>query len=268
VQVQWLGYPGTMGASWIDYVIADRILIPPGHELHFSEKVIRLPDTYQPSDDKRPIGEPRTRTDHGLPDDAFVFCSFNQVFKITPEVFSVWMELLKAVDHSVLWFLTPAQAASEALLREAANRGVNPARIVFAPRLPIPEHAARLVHADLALDCFPYGSHTTASDVLRAGVPLVALAGETFASRVSASILTAAGLPELTTTSLDDYRELALMIATDRERLALLKSRVRNECRASALFDTQRFTRNLEKAYLAAWNRYESGQPPDHIDVS
>ncbi|MEA2990923.1 MAG: hypothetical protein QOG83_3634 [Alphaproteobacteria bacterium] len=267
VQIQWLGHPGTMGAPWIDYIVADPVLIPPGHEAHFSEKIIRLPNSYQPNDDKRSIGEGPRRQACGLPDGAFVFCCFNQAFKITPEVFDEWMRLLDAAPGSVLWLLDTEPQAVATMRGEASARGVAPDRLIFAPGLPHAEHLARLRHADLALDCHPYGSHTTASDMLWAGVPLVALMGETFASRVSASILTAAGLPELITTSLDDHYRLALRLATDRAQLATLRSRVEVQRRGSALFDTPRFARDLESGLLAAFERHCRGLAPDHIAV-
>jgi predicted O-linked N-acetylglucosamine transferase (SPINDLY family) len=267
IQVQWLGHPGTVGAPWIDYIVADKVLVRPQEESNFSEKIIRLPHTYQPNDDKRVIAPTLDRAAYGLADDAFVFCSFNRAFKITPDIYDCWLRLLQAVDRSVLWLLEAEEAAVAVLTERAASRGIDPARIVFAPMVPLPEHLGRLAQANLALDCFPYGSHTTASDVLWAGVPLVALIGETFASRVSASILTAAGLPELIATSLDDYYKLALRLATDRAALDQLKSRVRNLRSTSPLFDTARFTRDLETALTAAWQRHCSGLAPDHITV-
>jgi predicted O-linked N-acetylglucosamine transferase (SPINDLY family) len=267
LQVQWLGHPGTMGAPWIDYVIADRVIIPPGHEAHFSEKIIRLPHCYQPTDDKRAVGEPRSRADHGLPDGGFVFCSFNLAYKFTPEVFDVWMKLLAAVESSVLWLLEPSAAAVAALRQEAEARGVDPNRLIFAAKCASDEHLARLSHADLALDCFPYGSHTTASDMLWAGVPIVGLMGETFASRVSGSILTAGGLPELVTASLDDYHALALRLARDAAALAALKAKIAEGCKSSALFNTAQFARDLEQVLVAMSERNRAGLPPDHIAI-
>ena len=267
LQVQWLGHPGTMGAPWIDYVIADSVVIPPGHEAHFSEKIVRLPHSYQPTDDKRAVGDPRSRADHGLPDGGFVFCSFNLAYKFTPEVFDIWTKLLAAVESSVLWLLEPSAAAVAALRQEAAARGIAPDRLIFAPKCPSHEHLARLSHADLALDCFPYGSHTTASDMLWAGVPIVGLMGETFASRVSASILTAAGLPELIATSLVDYHALALRLARDTAALAALKAKIAGGRKSSALFDTAQFTRHLEQALVAISERNRAGRPPDHVAV-
>lgn len=267
VQVQWLGHAGTMGAPWIDYILADRVLVPSGDEQHFSEKIIRLPQSYQPTDNQRVIGESRARSDAGLPEDGIVFCCFNLAYKFSAEVFDVWLELLKAVDRSVLWLLEPSVAAVGALRREAQAHDVDPHRIIFAKHVPSKHHLGRLTHADLALDCFPYGSHTTASDALWAGVPLIALTGTTFASRVSASILTAAGLPELITTSLEEYHRLALRLAQDRDAIAKLKMRVQSARRTSALFDTAGFTRSLESAFVQIIERHRAGLPPDHIDL-
>ncbi len=240
IQMQWLGYPGTMGASWIDYVIADETLVRPGEEANFSEKVVRLPGSYQPADDKRLIETPLDCYAYGLPENAFVFCSFNQSFKITAEVFSVWMHLLKTIEGSVLWLLRLNPDATEALTREAVEQGVSATRIISAPFVTSSAHLARLSRGHLALDCFPYGSHTTANDALWAGVPLVALAGETFASRVSASILRAAGLPDLVTASVEEYSRLALRLARDREELARLRSRVDTCRQTSEFFNTKR----------------------------
>jgi predicted O-linked N-acetylglucosamine transferase (SPINDLY family) len=265
VQLQWLGFPGTLGAPWIDYIVADRVLIRTQDEPHFSEKIIRLPHTYQANDDKRVAGKAQSRNAYGLPEEAIAFCSFNGAFKLTPEMFDCWLRLLQAVDRSVLWLLQPEDIALRALVAKAASRGINPARLVFAPMVEPPEHLARIAHADLALDCFPYGSHTTASDTLWAGVPLVALAGDTFASRVSASILTAAGLPELITTSLADYYNLALHLASNRDALAGFRARAQALRTSGSLFNTAQFTRDLERASVAAWERHCAGLTPAHI---
>ena len=265
VQMQWLGFPGTLGAPWIDYIVADPMLIRPQDEAHFSERIIRLPHTYQANDDKRIAGPTQSRSTYGLPEEAIVLCSFNGAFKLTPEVFDCWLRLLQAVDRSVLWLLQPEDIAARALVAKAASRGIDPARVIFAPMVKPAEHLARLGCADLALDCFPYGSHTTASDTLWAGVPLVALAGDTFASRVSASILTAAGLPELVTSSLADYYNLALRLAGDPGALAGLKARAQGLRASGPLFDTRLFTRDLERALAAAWERHCAGLAPAHI---
>ena len=267
IQVQWLGFPGTMGAPWIDYVVADPVVVRSGEETEFSEKIIRLPLTYWSTDDLSTIGPVPTRAALGLPDEGFVFCSFNQSYKITPEVFDRWMRLLAEVEGSVLWLLDLNPDATRALRARAAASGVGSDRIIFAPWADSATHLARIGQADLALDCQPYGSHTTASDVLWAGVPLVALAGRTFVSRVSASILAAAGLSDLITTSLQDYHALALRLAKDRTALARMKSRAAAS-RGSAMFDTAAFTRHLEAAYTIVVERHRSGQSPDHTAVA
>jgi protein O-GlcNAc transferase len=267
VQLQWLGYPGTLGAPWIDYIVADRVLIRHEDEHHFSEKIVRLPHTYQANDDRRVAAETQPRSAYGLPENAIVFCSFNGAFKFTPDVFDCWLKLLQAVDRSVLWLLKPEDQARQALVARAASHGIDPARLVFAPMIAPSEHHARMAQADLALDCFPYGSHTTASDALWAGVPLVALSGDTFASRVSASILTAAGLTELITCSLADYHALALRLARESDELKRLKARVQALRTSGPLFDTGLFTRDLERALTAIWERHCGGLPPDHITL-
>jgi protein O-GlcNAc transferase len=266
IQVQWLGYPGTLGAPWCDYIVADKVLIGPGEERFYSEKIVRLPFTYQPNDDRRTIGEPGTRADHGLPAEPTVFCSFNQAYKITAEVFDVWMRLLRQAERSVLWLLAFAPEVRETLGREAECRGVSRQRLAFAPFVSNEQHLARLPHADLALDCAPYGSHTTASDTLWIGVPMIALAGDTFASRVSASILSAAGLSDLVAASPAAYHDLALRYAADRALLNRLRTRVA-ECRSSPLFDSKLFVRGLESAYTTIIERNRMGLPPDHISI-
>jgi predicted O-linked N-acetylglucosamine transferase (SPINDLY family) len=267
LQVQWLGYPGTLGAPWIDYIVADRVLIPEDDEIHYAEKVIRLPDSYQANDDKRRATQTLGRSDYGLPDNGFVFCSFNAGFKVTPEIFEIWLDLLRAVDRSVLWLLQPEDVAVQALREKAAAAGIDAGRIVFAPMVPPVEHLARAVLADLALDCFPYGSHTTASDMLWAGVPMVALAGQTFASRVSASVLNAAGLPHLTTHTLEDYYGLVLHLACNPSELASIRKQVKDLRGTAPLFNTARFTRKLESAFEVIWDRHRRGLAPDHVNI-
>lgn len=250
IQVNWLGYPGTMGAPFIDYIIADPFIIPDGREGAYSERVLRLPHCYQPTDRRRPVAEPSTRADHGLPEDAFVFCCFNQAVKVTPEIFACWMRLLTQVPQSVLWLLEDNPWATRNLKETARVHGVDPERLIFAPRVPNLQHLGRYRVADLALDTFPYTSHTTASDGLWLGCPLVALCGETFAARVSGSILTACGLPELVTYSLQDYEALALRLARDRAFMAEIRARAAEARTNSPLFDTEAFTRSLERLYL------------------
>jgi len=266
LQVQWLGFPGTLGASWFDYIVADPVLIRPGDEAFYTEKVVRLPGCYQPNDNQResPSTWPRSRC--GLPDDVFVFGCFNQNYKFTPEVFDIWMRLLRGREDSVLWLLATQDETVENLRREASSRGVAPDRLIFAPPLPMSDHFARIGNVDLALDCFPCNAHTSASDLLWMGVPMIGLSGETFASRVSESILAAAGLHDLATRSFDSYFELAARCAHDAAFLAGIRATLR-ACRQSPLFDTRSFTRNLERGLDLIWQRHSRGLPPDHISV-
>ena len=250
VQVNWLGYPGTMGADFIDYVIADNFIIAPQDEQYYAERVLRLPHCYQPNDRNRMIAAPLARAEYGLPEDAFVFCSFNQAYKITPEIFACWMRLLEHVPGSVLWLLDDNRWATGNLQNAARAHNIAPARLVFAPRLPPAQHLARYRVADLALDTFPCVSHTTASDALWGGCLLVGLCGETFAARVSGSILSACNLPELITYTLEDYARLALQLATDEARRNTLRARLEAGRLSAPLFDARAFTRDLERLYL------------------
>ena len=257
LQVNYLGFPGTMGSSSIDYLVADATVIPDDHRRDYSETIIQLPDTYLPADDKRPIAE-RTpsRAEVGLPRDGLVFCSFNNSYKFTPEIFDVWMRLLTAVEHSVLWLPMTNDSAVRNLCREAQARGVAPSRLVFAPFVEsAAEHLARLKLADLFLDTLPYNAHSTASDALWAGVPVLTTAGDTFAGRVAASLLRALDLPELIADSLAAYEQLALRLAKDPAALRDLRARLARNRATSAAFDTARFTRNLESAYFSIYER-------------
>jgi predicted O-linked N-acetylglucosamine transferase (SPINDLY family) len=249
-QAAWLGYPGTSGAAFIDYIIADEFIIPPGAEHHYSERVLRLPHCYQANDRKRQAAPARARFEYGLPEDAFVFCCFNQTVKITPAVFERWMSLLRAVPRTVLWLLEDNRWATTNLLAAAEKQGIAPERVIIAPRLPLHEHLARYAVTDLALDTFPYTSHTTGSDALWLGCPLVALCGDTFASRVSGSLLVNCGLSDLVTSTLDDYERLALRLATDQELMKSVRQRLAAARDRAPLFDSQRFTRDLEQLYL------------------
>ncbi|MGZ5164965.1 MAG: tetratricopeptide repeat protein [Burkholderiales bacterium] len=249
IQMTWLGYPATTGASFIDYLIADPFLIPEGSESAYSERIVRLPHCYQPNDRKRPVGPALTRANYGLPDDAFVFCCFNQTVKITPEVFACWMRLLKAIPNSVLWLLHDNQRATDNLISAARDQGVASDRVHIAPRLPVDQHLARYSVADLALDTHPYTSHTTASDSLWMGCPLVALCGETFAARVSGSILASARLPELITYSLDAYEPLVQRLATSKELMSNVRQRIATARETAPLFDSTQFARDLEQIY-------------------
>ena len=249
LQVSWIGYPGTMGAPFIDYLIADPFIIPPALEASYTERILRLPHCYQPNDRKRPVATPLPRADYGLPDTGFVFCCFNQAYKITPDVFACWMRLLQRVPDSVLWLLADNPWATDHLKIECAKSGIAPERVVFAPTLPLAQHLARYAVADLALDTFPYGSHTTASDALWSGCPLVALCGETFASRVSGSILTAFEHPELVTYTLEEYENVAFRMATDQPSTTALRLKLESNKLSAPLFDSATFTRSLENLY-------------------
>lgn len=265
--LQWMGFPGTMGAPWIDYAVVDGIVAPPGSEADFSEKLVRLPFTYQSNDRKRRIGDQVTRAQAGLPEDAFVFCNFNQSYKLNRRIFDLWMELLRQRPNAVLWLMQENEWATAALRQQAQSLGVVPDRIIFAPRLPLDQHLARIALADLALDCAPYGSHTTASDALWVGVPQLALRGGTFAARVSASLVTAIGLPELISDTLEDHRDLALRLSEDRALLTSYRARLAANRLTTPLFDSAGFTRYMEAGYEAIWRRCLDGLPPDHINV-
>lgn len=267
VQIGYLGYPGSMGAEFIDYIIGDRTVIPDAHRDGYSEKVIFLPGSYQPNDDRRPIGEPLSRAAAGLPDKAFVFCCFNQAYKIGPAEFDVWMPLLKQTPDSVLWLLKPDGLAEANLRREAAARGVDPNRLIFAPSLPHADHLSRLRLADLVLDTFNYNAHTTASDALWAGVPFITKAGRQFAARVGASLLTAMDMPEFITESAEEYQALALDLASDDERLRAYRKALEARRASADLFDTRKYTRKLESAYLTAHRLHTEGRPPADIVV-
>jgi predicted O-linked N-acetylglucosamine transferase (SPINDLY family) len=250
IQVAFLGYPGTMGADFIDYIIADPVVLPMRQQPFFSEKIVHLPICYQPNDSRRPIAaNAGRRADHGLPEAGFVFCSFNNSFKLSPDIFDVWMRLLDSVPGSVLWLLISHQANIDNLRHEAFRRGVAPGRLIFADRIDLPHHLARHRHADLFLDCWPCSAHTTASDALWAGLPILTLAGETFASRVAASLLTAVDLPELITTSPADYETMALQLARNPAILADLRRRLAGARATSPLFKGHVFARAIETAF-------------------
>ena len=263
LQVNFLGCPGTTGLPFFDYIIADPVVIPDGHRIHYAEQVIYLPHTYMPNDRTRQIAaRVPSRADAGLPETGFVFACQNSEYKITPEIFDVWMRLLKTIDDSVLWLKTPNPTAKLNLRREASARGVNPERILFALRLAqAREHLARLQLADLFLDTRPYNAHASACDALWAGVPLVTCLGNTFPGRVAASILHAVGMPEMIAGSLEEYERLAAALAQDPERLMRMKAKLRRNRNTEPLFDTAQFTRDLESAYTTIWRRHQDGLP-------
>ncbi len=269
LQVSFLGYPGTMGAAFIDYIVADATVLPREEFSNFSEKPVWLPDSYQVCDLRRPISE-RTppRAECGLPETAFVFCCFNAAYKITPETFQSWMRLLAAAENSVLWLANPNPTAVANLRAVAQASGISPERLIFAPRVPsIADHLARHRQADLFLDTLPYNAHTTAADALWAGLPVLTCRGQTFAGRVGASLLGALGLPELITASFADYEALALKFVREPALLAQLKAKLARNRDTAPLFDTRRFARHIEAAYATMYRRYQSGQPADSFAV-
>ncbi|MEW6640005.1 MAG: tetratricopeptide repeat protein [Pseudomonadota bacterium] len=268
LQVNYLGFPGTLGAPYLDYIVADRHVLPDSERAFFTEKVVTLPHSYQANDRARPIAPVDvSRADCGLPATGMVFCCFNNAYKITPEVFDRWVRILAEVDGSVLWLLADHPAAAANLRREAEARGVSGARLVFADRKPPAEHLARHRCADLFLDTLPYNAHTTASDALWAGLPLLTCRGTTFAGRVATSLLETLQLPELITASLDDYAALAIALAREPARLAALTGKLADHRLTTPLFDTALFTRHLEAAFAAMVERQRAGQAPDHIVV-
>jgi len=266
LQVNFLGYPGTMGAEYMDYLVADRTLVPEGCEQHYSEKIIFLPNSYQPNDSKRRIADTcYTREQLGLPDTGFVFCCFNNNFKITPGTFDSWMAVLAQVQGSVLWLLQDNTGAASNLRREAVRRGVHSDRLIFAERMVMAEHLARQRVADLFLDTLPYNGHTTASDALWAGLPVLTCVGEAFASRVAASLLNAMRMPELITTTSGQYERMAVDLATDPLRLSAIRRKLAHNRLAAPLFDTRLYTKHIETAYIAICERYHSDQALDHL---
>jgi predicted O-linked N-acetylglucosamine transferase (SPINDLY family) len=268
IQVSYLGYPGTMGADFIDYIIADRIVVPEDSKRHYCEKIVYLPNSYQVNDTKRSISDKTfTRAELGLPPMGFVFCCFNNNYKITPRIFDRWMRILKQVKGSVLWLFEGNEKAAGNLRKEALARGVNAERLIFAKRLPLDEHLARHCSADLFLDTLPYNAHTTASDALWAGLPVLTCLGETFAGRVAASLLNAIHLPELITTTPEAYETLAIELAANADRLAEIKHKLAKNRLTTPLFDTNLFTKHIEAAYAAMYERYHADLAPSHIYV-
>ena len=269
VQVNYLGYAGTLGQDYCDYIIADRFVIPEESRGDYAEKVVYLPDSFMVNDAGRKISaQTPSRAEAGLPEKGFVFCCFNNAYKITPDVFDVWMRLLGQVDGSVLWLSRANVHTLSNLRREAQARGIAADRLVFAPRLPLNEdHLARVRLADLFLDTLYYNAHTTAADALWAGVPVLTCPGATFASRVAGSLLGAVALPELITTSPQEYETLALGLARDPARLAALRQRLARNRDACPLFDTDRFTRHIEAAYARMWQRTKRGERPESFAV-
>ena len=267
VQATYLGYPGTTAAPFIDYAIADRVVIRPEDEPFYSEKIACLPHSYQVNDDSVAVPPAPPRAELGLPAEGFVFCCFNATYKLQPQCFHIWMRLLGQVPGSVLWLFDHGPAGTRNLRTAARERGVDPQRLVFAPRVDHAQHLARQQRADLFLDTLPYNAHTTASDALWAGLPVLTCRGSTFAGRVAASLLGALGLPELVAANLADYEALALKLAREPRTLAALREKLARNRRGSALFDSERFCRDIERAYLRMWELHQRGEAPRSFAV-
>ena len=268
IQINYLGYPGTLGADFMDYIVADKYIIPPDSQKYFNEKELYLPNTYMPTDDGRELSERSiTRSEMGLPEEAFVFCCFNNNYKITSSEFDIWMRLLNKVEGSVLWLRKSNQISYLNIRNEAEKRKVDPSRIVFADRAEMNEHLARQKLADLFIDTFAFNAHTTATESLWAGLPVITKTGKSFAARVAGSLLTAVGLPELITETEEEYEALALDLAKDPKRLSKIRAKLNKNRLTKPLFDTERYTRHLETGYQLAYDRYFNGKEAGDIFV-
>lgn len=269
VQVNYYGYPGTMGSAFMDYIIGDKYLMPSGSEGFYQEKIIFMPECHQPNDDKRDISQiPTKRSDHGLPERGFVYCSFNKPYKISPKVFETWMRIIQAVDNSVLWLQSTEPVVIDNLRRAAKRCGVDPQRLIFAGRTATTsEHLARYLLADLFLDTFPYTAHTTANDALWVGLPVLGLSGQTFAARVSESLLSTLGLPDLVMRNLREFEEKAISIGHSPEQISHYKERLARGKIESSLYKPSKLAAWLEKGLRMAYDRFENGLAPDHIVI-
>jgi protein O-GlcNAc transferase len=269
IQVSYLGFLGTTGAEFIDYFITDKIVTPEDQSIYYTEKLVFLPDSYQINDHLQQISENQwLKQDCGLPPEGFVFCSFNQPYKIDPDMFDTWMRILRRIPQSVLWLLNQNFAATENLQRRAQAQGIQPSRLIFADALPLEDHLARLRLADLALDTRIYNGGATTSNALWAGVPVITLKGDHFVSRMSSSILSAVGLSELVTHNLKDYEALAVELAGRPDKLRAVRKKLARNRLTHPLFDTPRFVRNLENAYKMMWKIFAGGHPPQSIEVA
>jgi predicted O-linked N-acetylglucosamine transferase (SPINDLY family) len=261
-----LGYPGTLGADYYDYLVAEQTLIPEYTQQYYSEKIVYLPDSYMVNISKIDISQTvLSRQKFGLPDSGFIFCCFNNNYKITPTTFSGWMRILTAVEGSVLWLFESNSSAVNHLKKEAIKLGIDKERIIFAKHMPIADHLNRIQMADLFIDTLPYNAHTTTSDALRMGLPVLTLIGHAFASRVAASLLNAVNLPELITTTQEQYESLAIELAMHPEKLKAIKDKLTSNLPTAPLYDTPLFTKHLESAYLSMYDRYQQGLDPEHI---
>jgi predicted O-linked N-acetylglucosamine transferase (SPINDLY family) len=269
IQVNWLGYPGTSGADFIDYIVADTTIIPESHQQFYTEKVVYLPDTYMVDDSMRiPSSRVFTREECGLPKNDFVFCCFNNSYKFNPQVLDSWSRILLRAENSVLWIPENNQHFKSNIVIEFEKRSIHSKRIIFAQRIELmADHLARSGLADLFLDTYPYNAHTTTMDSLKAGVPVLTLMGQSFTSRVAASLLNAIGLPELITTTQSEYEDKAIELAMNPQKLASLKKKLASNRLTAPLFNTPRFTKNLEAAYLKMYERYQAGSEPETLFI-
>jgi len=268
IQVNYLGHPGTLASNCIDYIIADKVLIPEKNQKNYSEKIIYLPHCYQVNDSNKKISDKVfTRKELELPKDSFIFCCFNKNYKITPNVFDCWMKILKKVNGSVLWLFENNPITIKNLQQEANKREVGSDRLIFAKPMVLEKHLARHKIADLFLDTFPYTAHTTCSDALWAGLPVLTCSGESFASRVSASILNAIGLPELNTRTHKEYEDMAIELANNPIRLKEIKNKLEKNKLEKPLFNTKLFTKHIESAYTEMHKKYIKNEKPNHINI-
>jgi predicted O-linked N-acetylglucosamine transferase (SPINDLY family) len=268
IQISYLGFPGTSGTDLIDYIIAHKTLIPKENQKFFSEKIIYLPDSYQPNDyTKKMSKKVFTREELSLPKNAFVFCCFNQNYKITPNIFNIWMKILKKIEGSVLWLIKDSNEGVNNLKKEANKRGINPDKIIFAKRMTISEHLARHKMADLFIDTFPYTAHTTCSDALWSGLPVITLMGQSFASRLSGTLLNAVGLNELIATTEKDYEDLIINLAKDSNQLKIIKNKLEKNKINQPIFNTKLYTKKIESAYKEIYKRYHSDLPLENIEI-
>jgi predicted O-linked N-acetylglucosamine transferase (SPINDLY family) len=268
VQVNYIGYPGTMGATFIDYIIADPIVIPPEMSQYYVEEIVYMPDTFQPNDRSRVVADtPSSRSEVGLPEEALIFCCFCNNYKYNPAMFDAWAQILLNVSGSALWLLANNDTVSKHIVEEMQKRGIEAERLVFGGRLPTPQYLARYRLADLFLDTFPFNGGTTVSDALWAGLPVLTLAGETFASRMAASLLTAVGLPQMVTKSLEEYKARAIELGQNRKKLFELKTYLMTQGSKQVLFDTPRYVRHLEQAFTAMFQRASRGEKPSPLWV-
>jgi len=268
VQVSYLGFPATMGADFIDYILVDRFVVDDAEQAVFSEKLVQLPVCYQANDPGfAQVAPPTSRRDWGLPEEGLVLCCFNNSYKLSPGIFDIWMRLLGATPGCVLWLLATNELAEANLRKEAAARGVDPARLVFAPVMPLAAHLERHRHADLFLDTLPCNAHTTASDALRGGLPVLTCRGDTFAGRVAGSLLNAVGMDELVTTTLEEYELTAQALLADPARLKAMRRKIERKRDVNALFDLPRLTSTIETAYERMWQQYLAGGEPQAFAV-